>query len=173
MKTIHFFSLLVVVSFAFSCGNKNTIYFGKYSKYELREGEINHFPIPKEKIDEYEACCWMEGQSIFLNRVLTYPEKYRVFIGAGEQIHSSEFPQVLEQDPLYTVLEQKEVLTKGVTLDVYLVQRDDLFLTRIGFDEAKGGLFLLCDHVFSDESAARDFYENVDPEFTTHVDLPK
>jgi hypothetical protein len=173
MKSFQFLSLVVFVSAVVGCGNKETIYFGKFSKYELRKGEVNHYPVPKEKVDEYEACCWMEGQSIYLNRALTYPEKYRVFIGAGELIHSSEFATALENDALYTVLEQKEVLSNGVKLDVYLVKRDDWYLTRIGFDEAKGGLFLLCDHVFSNEADARQFYTDVDPEFTGHVDLPK
>ncbi|MCH2199960.1 MAG: hypothetical protein MK081_14365 [Flavobacteriales bacterium] len=152
-----------------SC-NSNQIYFGMYSKYELRDGEVNHYPISEEKVAEYEACCYMDGLNIYLNRALTYSkESYRVFIGAGETLHSSEYPDRQRLDKMYEVTDTKEFTGKKVVYDVYRVSRDGHQLVRVGFDEPKSGLFLLVDHVFSDAGKADAFYENVESRFEEHI----
>jgi hypothetical protein len=160
-----FAPLLAIPLFFLASCSSNSIFFGMYSKYELRDGEIHHYPIPTEKVAEYEECCYMDGLNIFLNRTTTYSkEGYRVFIGAGETLHSSEFPDRQRLDTLYSVIDTKEFSGKKVGYDVYRVERDGYQLVRVGFDEPKSGLFLLCDHVFTDKSKADAFYNEVEEE---------
>lgn len=162
----------IVIAFVslFSACSSGDIYFGMYSRYSLRNGEVHHYPIPEEKVAEYDACCYMDGLNIYLNRSMTYsPGNYRVFIGAGETLHSSEFPDRQRLDTLYEVRETKHFSGKHVAYDVYLVERDAYTLVRVGFDEPKSGLFLLCDHVFTDDAKAQALYDDIEVRFEEHI----
>jgi hypothetical protein len=169
MKTSFLFPILLAL-FLFSCSSPSTIYFGMFSKYEMRDGEINHHPIPQEKIDEFGECCYMDQQNIFLNRSFTFSrEGYQVFIGAGETLHSSEFADVQEADTLYTVKEIKSFSGKHVQYDAYLVHRKPYYLSRVVFDEPKSGLLLVLDHAFTKEASARNHFDSLEVNLEKYI----
>ncbi len=157
-----FVLLIAVVVFA-SCGSSNSFPFGMYSKYQLRSGEVHHFPIPQEKVDEYEACCWMDDQNIFLNRTLTYGAgSHRVFIGAGEITSRGDFNRAQAEMEQYEVIEQKRFAGKKVGYEAHRVVRAPYFIVRVNYDEPKSGLFMLVDHVFTDEAICKAYYDNIE-----------
>lgn len=155
--------ITVVIAALGSCSSSNSFPFGMYSKYQLRNGEVHHFPIPQEKVDEYEACCWMEEQNIFLNRTLTYGAgSHRVFIGAGEITSRGDFNRAQAEMEQYEVLEQKRFAGKKVAYEAHLVYRNPYFLVRVNYDEPKSGLFMLIDHVFTDESICEAYFDTIE-----------
>lgn len=144
--------------------------FGMFSRYNLRDGEVNHYPVPEEKVAEYEACCYMDDLQIYLNRATTHSkESHRVFIGAGETLLSSEFSDRQRLDGKYNVYGSKEFAGKKVGYDAYRVERDGYHLVRVGFDEPNSGLFLLCDHVFSDSVKADEYYTNLETKLEEYI----
>lgn len=146
-----------------SCSSSNSFPFGMYSKYQLRKGEVHHFPIPQEKVDEYEACCWMDEQNIFLNRTLTYGAgSHRIFIGAGELTSRGDFNRAQAEMPQYEVIEQKRFTGKKVSYEAHRVFKDPYYLVRVNYDEPKSGLFMLVDHVFSDEALSKAYYDSIE-----------
>lgn len=161
---------LFLITLVAACNTSNTVHFGMYSKYDLRPGEINHYPIPQSKIDEYEACCYLEQQAIFLNRALTHSNAgFRVFIGAGESTSRGDFNRALAEDSTVTVLDQKRFVMKQVSYEVHFTQRSEQFLCRVNFDESKSGLFLVIDHVFSDSSRCAAYYADIETELERYI----
>lgn len=155
-------TVAILATFA-SCSSSNSFPFGMYSKYQLRKGEVNHFPIPQEKVDEYEACCWMDDQNIFLNRTLTYGAgSHRVFIGAGEITSRGDFNRAQAEMTAYEVIEQKRFAGKKVGYEAHRVYREPYHLVRVNYDEPKSGLFMLVDHVFTDEQLCKDYYDAIE-----------
>lgn len=153
-----------------ACNSGNSVFFGMYTKYDLRKGEVNHYPIPEEKVAEYEACCWMDEQNIFLNRAMTYGQGgCRVFIGAGETSHRGAFNQAMAEDERYLVFEQKRFTGKKVEFEAHFVEREPFFLCRVNFDEPKSGLFLTVDHVFSDSVKCKNYYDAIEQQFESYI----
>jgi hypothetical protein len=153
-----------------ACSNSNTVHFGMYSKYDLRTGEVNHFPIPQEKIDEYEACCYLENQMIFLNRAITHTANgFRVFIGAGETTSRGDFNRALAVDSSSVIFEQKRFVVQKTSYEAHFTRRANHYLCRVNFDEAKSGLFLVVDHVFSDSTRCAAYYANIEQELARYI----
>jgi hypothetical protein len=148
------------VAFGFiGCSSSNSVQFAMFSTYQLRPGELSHYPVPEDRVEAYGACCWMENQSIFLNRSFTYPEgRYDVHIGVGESMSRSTFNAVQEADTAYQVFETKAFPGKQIGYQAQFVERDGYWLCRVNCDEPKSGLFILIDYVFVDESSAREFF---------------
>lgn len=153
-----------------ACSNSNTVHFGMFSKYDLRKGEINHFPIPQEKVDEYEACCYLDNQMIFLNRAITHTtDGFRVFIGAGETTSRGDFNRALNADSTAIVFEQKRFVAKQTSYEAHFTRKANHYLCRLNFDEAKSGLFLVVDHVFSDSTRCAAYYKNIEAELVRYI----
>lgn len=164
-----FFTCLTIVLLA-ACSSSNTVHFGMFSKYTLRAGELNHFPIPQEKINEYEECCYLDEQQIFLNRAITNStEGFRVFIGAGEVTSRGDFNRALAEDSTSTIFEQKRFATKQTSYESHFTRRANHYLCRVNFDEAKSGLFLVVDHVFSDSSLCAAYFANVETKLEQYI----
>jgi hypothetical protein len=161
-----------VVLFAVGCGAPVNTQFALFSSYKLRDGEVSHYPVPKEKADEYGACCWMEGQNIFLNRAFTYGKgNQRVFIGVGEMATRGEFNAAIAADSSLTLFEQKRFAGKRIGYEAHFVKRDPFYLCRVNFIESKSGFFILIDHVFSDSTACKATYDTLEDQLETYIDV--
>ncbi len=161
-----------VVLFAVGCGAPVNTQFALFSNYKLRDGEVSHYPISQEKVDEYGACCWMEGQNIFLNRAFTYGKgNQRVFIGVGEMATRGEFNAALATDSSSTIIEQKRFAGKRIGYEAHFVNRDPFYLCRVNFIESKSGFFILVDHVFSDSVACKATYDSLEDQLETYIDV--
>lgn len=173
MKRFFLYILLATIALTFiGCGSGNSIFFGMYTKYKLRDGEVNHYPIPEEKVNEYESCCWMDEQNIFLNRALTYGKgSHRIFIGAGEMTSRGDFNRAQAENENYEPLEQKRFTGKKVSFEAHFTKRDPYFLCRVNFDEPKSGIFLLVDHVFSDSTTCRNYYDQIEEVFEDYISV--
>lgn len=161
----------MALAFAAGCGAPVNTQFALFSQYKLRDGEISHYPLPQEKADEYGACCWQEGQNIFLNRAFTYGKgNQRVFIGVGEMATRGEFNAALASDSSSTIFEQKRFAGKRVGYEAHFVKHDPYYLCRVNFMESKSGFFILVDHVFSDSTACKATYDAIDSQLETYIE---
>lgn len=141
-----------------------------YSSLKLEQGEINHYPVPKEKVVEYEACCYLEAPQIFLNRALSNETgNYRIFIATSESMHTQEYPAYLINDSTFTWICDKNFIGNKIKYNAFFVSKANFYMARINYNEPKSGLMVVYDFVSPDSLIAKNYYDQLETLFVTKI----
>lgn len=157
-----FFITLLVISL-FSCKNsENTVAFGMRSNLLLESGEINHYPLSKENVADFENLCYTESNEIFLNRFIENPkENYKIFIAVSETLHQSELPEIIKADSSFYQYDFKKVNGKKQEFYTYFLKKNGSYISRITYNEPKTGLLVVYDYSSSDSLKTNEYFHNI------------
>lgn len=136
--------------------------YAKYGRLKVAENEVNKYPVTSNEVALFEACCYTEIGSVFLNRTIQDSHGgYDIFISVSESIMQSEFPTLQKNDASIEVIENKTALISKIKVDGYLLKKNDYHIARFTYIEVKSGILVIYDFSSKNEVTVKNCYDNM------------